>query len=45
MGSDLYISIEARGGPDYSDLRAFAALVESLLADGCEVRVWCWDAQ
>lgn len=26
-------------------LRAYAALVASLLADGCEVRVWCWESQ
>jgi hypothetical protein len=27
------------------ELRAFAACVESLLADGCDVRVWCWHSQ
>lgn len=27
------------------ELRAFAALVESLLADGCGVRVWLWHSQ
>lgn len=28
-----------------ADLRAFAALVESLLNDGLQVRVWCWNSQ
>jgi hypothetical protein len=27
------------------ELRGFAALVESLLAEGCDVRVWCWESQ
>ena len=27
------------------ELRAYAAMVESLLADGCGVRVWCWHSQ
>lgn len=27
-----------------ADLRAFAALVESLLNDGLQVRVWCWNS-
>ncbi len=27
------------------DLKAFAAMVESLLTAGCEVRVWCWHSQ
>lgn len=28
-----------------AELRAYAAMVESLLADECEVRVWCWHSQ
>lgn len=28
-----------------AELRAYAAMVESLLADGCEVHVWCWHSQ
>jgi len=27
------------------ELRAFAAMVESLLADGLDVNVWCWHSQ
>ena len=27
------------------ELRAYAAMVESLLKDGCQVRVWCWHSQ
>jgi len=27
------------------ELRGFAALVASLLADGLDVRVWCWHSQ
>ena len=27
------------------ELRGFAALVESLLAEDCDVRVWCWESQ
>jgi hypothetical protein len=27
------------------ELRGFAALVESLLAECCDVRVWCWESQ
>ena len=36
---------------DYADLecgpelRAYASMIESLLADGQDVRVWCWHSQ
>ena len=38
-------------GGDYADmecgpeLRGFAAMVAALMADGVEVRVWCWHSQ